>query len=607
MRNMQESSMTKATGTRLAARRHLPKAPTGIQGLDEITDGGFPRGRPTLVCGSAGCGKSLLAMEFLVRGAIQHGEPGVFMSFEETPEELTQNVRSLGFDLDELSRQKKVVVDFVRVERDEIDETGDYDLDGLFIRLGHAIDKIKAKRVALDTIESLFGGLSNEGILRAELRRLFRWLKEKGVTAVITGERGEGALTRRGLEEYVSDCVILLDHRVVDQVSTRRMRIVKYRGTTHGTNEYPFLIDENGFSVLPVTSLGLQHQTTDERISSGISRLDAMLDGQGYYRGSSILITGTAGTGKTSIAAHFVNGACQRGERCLYFSFEESPGQIIRNMRSIGLDLEQWVKKNLLKFHTSRPMLYGLEMHLATIHKVVKEFQPRVVVLDPVGSLVQAGNSRDANAMLIRLMDFFKLQQITAFLTDLTSGGEALEKTDVDISSLVDTWLLLRDIELGGERNRGLYILKSRGMKHSNQIREFLLTDRGVDLLDVYVGPEGVLTGSSRLSQEARERSAALARQQETADKQRELARKREALEARITALRKEFEAEEEEADLVARRASAREATLANDRERMAHKRGANGGEVPVRSKKAAGPSRSRNEKANKTDRAAAP
>src|SRR5579872_3459254 len=429
------------------ANRSLPKARTGIQGLDEVTYGGFPRGRPTLICGSAGAGKSLLAIEFIVRGATQFGEPGVFVAFEETAGELAQNVRSLGFDLDELARKKKLIVDFVRIERSEIDETGDYDLEGLFIRIGAAIDAIGAKRVALDTIENLFAGLQNQGILRAELRRLFRWLKDKGVSAVITAERGEGALTRHGLEEYVSDCVILLDHRVTNQISTRRLRIVKYRGTAHGTNEYPFLIDEGGFSVLPVTSLGLQHAVSEERISSGIPRLDTMLGGQGFYRGTTILVSGTAGTGKTSLATHFVDAACRRGERCLYFSFEESPGQMVRNMRSIGLNLEQWIRKNLLQFHSSRATFYGLEMHLATIHKIVQEFEPRIVVIDPIGSLVQAGNLRDAHSMLIRLIDFLKQRQITAFLTNLTSAGKALERTDVEISSIVDSWLFVRDIE----------------------------------------------------------------------------------------------------------------------------------------------------------------
>jgi circadian clock protein KaiC len=551
----------------------LPKAATGIQGLDEVTGGGFPRGRPTLICGSAGAGKTLLAMEFLVRGATQYREPGVFMAFEETAPELTQNVRSLGFDLDELAKEKKVVIDFVRIERSEIDETGDYDLEGLFIRLGTAIDAIGAKRVVLDTIENLFAGLQNEGILRAELRRLFRWLKDRGVTAVITAERGEGALTRHGLEEYVSDCVILLDHRVTDQISTRRLRIVKYRGTAHGTNEYPFLIDEDGFSVLPVTSLGLQHQVSEERISSGVPRLDTMLSGGGFYRGTTILVSGTAGTGKTSLAASFVDAACRRGERCLYLSFEESPGQLTRNMRSIGLNLEQWSRKGLLQFHSSRATLYGLEMHLAIIHKIVQELDPKIVVLDPVGSLIQAGNQRDAHTMMIRLIDFLKQRGVTALLTNLTSGGQALERTNVEISSIVDTWLLMRDIELGGERNRALYVLKSRGMAHSNQLREFLLTPQGIDLLDVYVGPEGVLTGSSRLSQESREKAAALARQQDAERRERERRRKRNVLEARIAALRKEFEVEETEAETSDAQDAVREQIMAENRIAMSRSR----------------------------------
>ena len=567
----------------------LPKAPTGIQGLDEITEGGFPRGRPTLICGSAGAGKTLLAMEFLVRGATEYNEPGVFMAFEETAPELTQNVRSLGFDLDELAKEKKLLIDYVRIERSEIDETGDYDLEGLFIRLSTAIDAIGAKRVVLDTIENLFAGLQNQGILRAELRRLFRWLKDKGVSAVITAERGEGALTRHGLEEYVSDCVILLDHRVIDQISTRRLRIVKYRGTAHGTNEYPFLIDEDGFSVLPVTSLGLQHEVSEERISSGIPRLDTMLGGEGFYRGTTILVSGTAGTGKTSMAAHFVDAACRRGERCLYFSFEESPGQMVRNMRSIGLNLDQWTRKNLLQFHSSRAMFYGLEMHLAVIHKIVQEFEPRVVVIDPVGSLIQAGNRHDAHTMLIRLIDFLKQRGVTAFLTNLTSAGNALEKTDVEISSIVDSWLFVRDIELNGERNRALYVLKSRGMAHSNQLREFLLTPQGVDLLDVYVGPGGVLTGSSRLSQEARENAALLVQRQDAERKDRERIRKRELLEARIAALRKEFEMEEEEAENYNAQEVSREKLNAENREAMARSRHAD------KAKDAVGPKGRRN------------
>ena len=575
--------MPKAPQKPSSNHRALPKAPTGIQGLDEITGGGLPRGRPTLICGSAGCGKTLLSMEFIVRGAVEYGEPGVFMAFEEMPQELTANVRSLGFDLDALVKKKKLALDFVRVERSEIEETGDYDLEGLFIRLGAAIDSIGAKRVVLDTIEALFSGLQNEGILRAELRRLFRWLKDKGVTAIITGERGEGTLTRRGLEEYVSDCVILLDHRVTDQVSTRRMRIVKYRGTSHGTNEYPFLIDEDGFSVLPVTSLGLQHEVSEERISSGVPRLDNMLGGKGFYRGSTILVSGTAGTGKTSIAAHFVDAACRRGERALYFAFEESPGQLIRNMKSIGLDLQQSVNKGLLTIHSSRATFYGLEMHLALIHKLVQERRPHVVVLDPVGALIQAGTRRDAHVMIVRLIDFLKVRKVTSVLTNLNSAGEALERTDVDISSIVDSWLLLRDVELGGERNRAMYILKSRGMRHSNQLREFVITKKGIDLLDVYVGPEGVLTGSARLSLEARERAAVDASRQQAERKERDRLRRREALEAKIIALRKEFDSEDEEVALLASEEEARSRRLAEERQVMASRRQADKPALPHR------------------------
>jgi circadian clock protein KaiC len=556
--------------------RSLPKAPTGILGLDEVTEGGLPRGRPTLVCGSAGCGKTLLAMEFLVRGATLYDEPGVFMAFEESAEELTQNVRSLGFDLDQLAAQKKLSIDFVRVERSEIEETGDYDLEGLFVRLGHAIDSIAAKRVVLDTIETLFGGLSNTTILRAELRRLFRWLKSKGVTAVVTGERGDKQLTRQGLEEYVSDCVILLDHRVIDEVSTRRLRVVKYRGTAHGTNEYPFLIDEEGMTVLPITSLRLEHRASDERISSGIVRLDDMLGGRGFFRGSTVLVSGTAGTGKSSMAAHFVDSACARGERCLYFAFEESPAQVIRNMRSIGLDIGRWVEQGLLTFHAIRSSIYGLEMHLSSFHKLIRQFKPSVVVVDPVSSLMQAGNRKDARAMLTRLIDFLKVQGVTAFLTDLTGGDELPEKTNAEVSSLVDTWLLLRDVELGGERNRAMLILKSRGMAHSNQIREFLLTDRGLELVDAYLGPEGVLTGSARQAQEAREKAADLARHHKVEARRRERKRKREALESRIATMRKEFEAEDEEAGQLAAADHTKEQVLADDRVAMAASRRAN-------------------------------
>ncbi len=525
----------------------LQKSPTGIQGFDEITSGGLPKGRPTLVCGGAGCGKTLFGIEFLVRGATLFNEPGVFMSFEETNDELIKNVVSLGFDLEELIKEKKIAIDHVYLERSEIEETGEYDLEGLFIRLGYAIDSIGAKRVVLDTIESLFAGLPNQLILRAELRRLFRWLKEKGVTAIITGERGDETLTRQGLEEYVSDCVIMLDHRVNDQTSTRRLRVVKYRGSMHGTNEYPFLIDEDGFSVLPVTSLGLKHHVTDERILSGIKVLDEMLEGKGYYRGSTILVSGTSGIGKTSIAAHFAEAACKRGERVLFFSFEESPSQLLRNMLSIGINLEPWVRKGLLLFQATRPTFYGLEMHLATTHKIVKQFKPDIVIMDPINTFVVGDKDFEVKTMLIRMVDFLKANQITALFTSLTDNHTAVENTDVGISSLIDTWLLLRDIELNGERNRGMYVLKSRGMANSNQIREFILTNHGVELRAVYVGASGVLTGSARIAQEALENAERLTHKHDIEQKKRDIERKRKALEAQIATLYANFEAEETE------------------------------------------------------------
>jgi len=537
--------MSKQNKAKKPSMAGLTKCPTGIQGLDEITGGGLPQGRPTLVCGSAGCGKTVLAMEFLLRGALQYNEPGVFICFEETLEDLTKNFSSLGFDLNDLIARKKLAIDYVRMERSEIEETGEFDLEGLFIRLELAINSVKAKRVVLDTVEGLFAGFTNESILRAELRRLFRWLKEKGVTAIITGEQGEKTLTRYGLEEYVADCVITLAHGSTEQVATRRMRIVKYRGSLHGTNDYPFLIDEQGISILPVTSLGLDNAASIEKIPTGIPRLDTMFSGNGYYRGSSILVSGTAGSGKTSMIAEFINAACRRGERCLFFIFEESPAQIIRNMRSIGIDLEPWVKKGLLRFHAARPSLYGLEMHLVTIHKQIKEFSPGVVAIDPISNLVNIGTITETKSMLTRLVDFLKTGLITGIFTNL-SHGDSLEETDMGVSSLMDTWLLLRDIEINGERNRALYVLKSRGMKHSNQVRELVLTDKGVDLKDVYIGAAGVLTGSARLSQEAREKAEAMVRKQGLDLKQRELERKRRILDAQIAAMRTEFESEED-------------------------------------------------------------
>ncbi len=523
----------------------LPKSPTGISGLDEITGGGLPTGRPTLIAGSAGCGKTLLAMEFLIHGAMKFGEPGVFLAFEETAEDLAANVASLGFDLNSLIASRMIAVDHVYIERSEIEETGAYDLEGLFIRLEHAIRSIGAKRVVLDTVEALFSGFPNPAIIRAELRRLFRWLKDRGMTAVITGERGDGTLTRYGIEEYVSDCVIVLDHRVVEQVSTRRIRIAKYRGSFHGTNEYPFLIDTRGISVLPVTSMSLDHKAFEERISSGIPQLDAMLGGKGYYRGSSILISGTSGSGKTSLAATFADACCRRGERCLTFLFEESPSQLLRNTRSIGLDLAPWVDKGLLLLHSSRPSLFGLEMHLSTTMRLIEEFQPHVVIIDPITSFAPAGSLIDVRSMLIRLIDLLMTKGITSMLINLTSIGSAIESTETEVSSLIDTWLVVRDLETNGERNRGLYVLKSRGMAHSNQIREFTLSERGVELNDAYIGADGVLTGTARLLQEAHDDAERADSTLLVTEQLAVLSRKREAAEAQIAALRASLAAEE--------------------------------------------------------------
>jgi len=559
----------------------LAKCRTGIQGLDEITGGGLPHGRPTLLCGSAGCGKTLLAVEFLVRGAVELDEPGVLVAFEETAAELKANVASLGFDLASLVRRKKLVLDHVHIERSEITETGEYDLEGLFVRLDHAIDSIGAKRVVLDTLEALFAGLPNEAILRAELRRLFRWLKDKGVTAIITAERGREQLTRHGLEEYVSDCVILLDHRVVDQIATRQLRVVKYRGALHGTNEFPFHIGDDGISVLPITSLGLNHKVSNERISTGIPRLDAMLGSRGFFRGSSVLLTGTAGTGKTSVGAVFAEAAARRGERVLFFSFEESPNQIIRNMRSIGLRLEPLVAGGLLRFHSARPTLYGLEMHLAAMFKEIAAFHPTVVIVDPITSLLSAGTGSETKGMITRLIDFLKGGQITSLFTSLTRGGHALEQSEITMSSLMDAWLLLEDFEGNGERNRVLYVLKARGMAHSNQIREFLISNRGIDLVDAYIGPSGVLTGAARVAQTAREKAEALAGQQEAARRQSELKRKRAALEQQIAALRSDYETAETELRRIDEQAGARTRVLTDERSELARLRQADA-QVPA-------------------------
>lgn len=555
--------------------RPIPKALTGIQGLDEITEGGLPAGRPTLVSGSAGAGKTMLALEFLVRGATEFGEPGVFMMFEENAEELAANVRSLGFDLDELVAQKKIVLDHVHIERSEIEETGEYDLEGLFIRLGYAIDSIGAKRVVLDTVEALFSGLPNQAILRAELRRLFRWLKDRGMTAMITGERGETMLTRYGLEEYVADCVIVLDHRVDEQISTRRLRVVKYRGSAHGTNEYPFLIGAHGLSVLPITSLQLNHTATTERVSTGITSLDEMLGGHGLYRGSSVLVSGSPGTGKSSMGAAFVEAACRRGERALLFVYEESAAQILRNMRSIGLHLEPHIKKGLLEIHASRPTLQGLEQHLVQMHDTIRAFRPAVVVVDPISNLTLERHDAEVKPTLMRLIDFLKQQQITALFTSLTESGETPEDSQIGVSSLMDTWLLLRNTEYNGERNRTLFVLKARGMKHSNQVREFALSDQGIDVVEAYLGSERVLTGTARVVQEAQERAAVTLRQLAHEQRLQQLARKRKALEAQIAALQAEVAADTAEVNFAIAEETGQMETLAQNTQQLARLRGA--------------------------------
>ena len=554
----------------------LAKTPTGIRGLDEITMGGLPQGRPTLLSGSAGCGKTLLGIEFLMRGATEYNEPGVFMAFEESENELASNVTSLGMDLRRLLARKKLHIDSVRIERNEIEETGQYDLGGLFIRLGTAIDSIGAKRVVLDTIEVLFAGLTNHGIVRSELRRLFRWLKDKGVTAIVTAECGDAAITRFGLEEYVADCVILLDHRVTDQICTRRMRIVKYRGSSHGTNEYPFLVGKSGITVLPITSIGLDYQASAKRISSGVPRLDTMLSGQGYFQGSSILISGGAGSGKTSLAAAFAQATCQRGERCLYLAFEESPSQIMRNMRSIGFHLEPFVKQGLLQYHAARPANQGLESHLAQIDELTRTFRPAAVVVDPVSSLLVAGNVDEVKAALARLTDLLKTRHITTLYTSLTAGGDSEQQSEAGISSLMDTWLLVRNLENDGERNRGLYILKSRGMGHSNQVREFVLSEKGIQLLDVYARQGRLLTGTARVAQEA-------LHQQETDAKRAEIERKRAEITAHIESLKIALESEDRELKQLAAVSARREKAMTRSRAELSRSRSADSDSLLVR------------------------
>lgn len=555
--------------------RAVAKCPTGIHGLDEITAGGLPAGRPTLVCGGAGCGKTLFGVEFLVRGAAEYGENGVFVSFEESGSDLAANVASLNLDLAGLVEARRIAVDEVRIERNDVLESGAFDLDGLFVRLGHAVRTVSARRVVLDSIESLFAGLPNPAVIRAELRRLFGWLKERGLTAVVTGERGDATLTRHGIEEYVSDCVIVLDHRVSEQLSTRRLRIAKYRGSVHGTDEYPFVIEARGIRVLPVTSVGLTHRASRERVPTGVAGLDAMLGGRGYYRGTTVLVSGTAGCGKTSIAAHFVEAACRRGERSLMFLFEESPDQLARNMRSIGIALQPWVQRRRLQIHAARPSLHGLELHLGAMIQAIEDFNPRIVTIDPISSFAALGSAREIKAMMIRLLDYLKLRGVTVLLINLTTDTVSPESTESEISSIVDTWLLLRDIEANGERNRGVYILKSRGMAHSNQIREFAITSRGVQLKDVYIGPGGLLTGSARVAEEARQ----VTERQEDAERARRrqvsVSTRRILLEKQIAVLQAELAAAESDAACLAGWEGERHQRRARDRTALARSRSA--------------------------------
>lgn len=529
----------------MSAPQGISKSPTGISGFDELTLGGVPTGRPTLVCGSAGCGKTLFATTFLIHGARDYGEPGVFVTFEERPGDIVSNVASLGFELNKLVEDQKIAFEYIALDRSELEEAGDYDLEGLFLRLEAAIDSVGAKRVVLDTIESLFSVFSNQAILRAEIRRLFDWLKDKGMTTVITAERGDGTLTRQGLEEYVSDCVILLDHRVQNQISTRRLRIVKYRGTAHGTNEYPFLIDQEGFSVLPVSSLGLNHKVSEERISSGIADLDDMLAGGGFHRATSILISGVAGSGKSTVATSFANAACTAGERALIFSFEESADQAVRNMKSLGVDIGRWITSGNLRYIATRPTFYSLEMHLAVMLREVIRFNPSLVVLDPISSFMESGDRMEIQSMLLRIVDFLKSRGVTAVFTHLMHGQDGNAQTDAGLSSLMDAWILLLNREVNGEFNRELYLLKARGLSHSNQVREFLMSKDGIKLVPPYLGESGALTGSARKTEEAKSRQTEIRRQAEALRAQQQIEQKRRRAKAQMEALQADLDADE--------------------------------------------------------------
>jgi circadian clock protein KaiC len=542
------------TGTSLEAKvlptLEIAKVATGVTGLDEILNGGLPKGRPTLVAGGAGCGKTLLAMEFLCRGAVEHGEPGIFIAFEETAEELAANVASLGFDLANLERDGLLIVDYVAVGRGEVLQTGPFDLEGLFIRIASSVAAIGAKRIVIDTVEVLFGALKDAATIRWELDRLFVWLKDQGLTAIVTSERGDGnRISRNGIEEYVADCVILLDHRITEERSTRRLRVLKYRGALHGSNEYPFLISNSGFVVFPVTSLGLDQSASTTRISTGISRLDARLSG-GVYQGSSVLISGSAGSGKTILASHFAEAACRRGEKTLYVSYEESAGQIERNMESVGLDLRHWREQDQLRIESIRPTLLGLESHLWWLTRLLDEFDPSTIVIDPITSFLRVGSKSQTASMLLRQVDILKSKGVTALFTALVPS-ESSERTDVEISSLIDTWIAVATVESGGERNRTLSVVKSRGMSHSNQLTEFVITNAGVDLLDTYVGAGGVLTGSARIVQQAIDRVRHAQKVDGVEDRRQQFDRRTGSIEDQVIALLAEYRADEVDLGLV--------------------------------------------------------
>jgi circadian clock protein KaiC len=528
----------------------LPKAPTGIRGLDEITGGGLPQGRSTLVTGGTGTGKTLLGVQFLVAGAREHGEPGVLVTFEESAEKVTANVASLGFDLDGLQRDGMLLIIALPVEAAEIVETGEFDFGPLSLLLDDAIRRIGARRVVLDSTEVLFGTFKAQAIVRAELGRLFGWLEGREVTAIVTGERADDALTRHGIEEYVSDCVIVLDHRVHEGAATRRLQVIKYRGSTHETNEYPFLISARGFEVLPVTAVSLDYRASSERVSTGVPRLDRMLSG-GLYRGSTALVSGAPGTGKSTVGAQLIDAACARGERALLVLFEESPDEVIRNMGSVGLDLGRWVQAGLLRIWAARPSAYGLETHLMILARLMDEHKPAIAVLDGITSLTHQPIQADVVSMVARQIHLLKSRGITAVATTLVQDDEA---SGVGVSSLMDTWLLLRNVESNGERNRLLFVLKSRGTAHSNQVREFVLTGHGVELADVYVGPGGVMTGSARVMQQARERSEQLEREEQLTRRKRELKAHVAQGQAQLAVLQEELAAQQAELEQIARR-----------------------------------------------------